>query len=53
MKKFDNFTNCLAILANADFKMAETNDIYRLHAKFCSLPINSDLSMILKYGCSC
>ena len=29
MKKIDNFTNCLAILANADFKMAETNDIYR------------------------
>lgn len=29
MKKLDNFTNCLVILANADFKMAETNDIYR------------------------
>ena len=29
MKKLDNFTNCLAILENADFKMAETNDIYR------------------------
>ena len=29
MKKLDNFTNCLAVLANADFKMAETNDIYR------------------------
>ena len=29
MKKLDNFTNCLAILASADFKMAETNDIYR------------------------
>lgn len=29
MKKLDNFTNCLAILANADFKMAETKDIYR------------------------
>ncbi len=29
MRKLDNFTNCLAILANADFKMAETNDIYR------------------------
>ena len=28
-KSFDNFTNCLAILADADFKMAETNDIYR------------------------
>lgn len=29
MKKLDNFANCLAVLANADFKMAETNDIYR------------------------
>ena len=29
MKKLDNFSNCLAILANADFKLAETNDIYR------------------------
>lgn len=29
MKKLDNFTNCLCILANADFKLAETNDIYR------------------------
>lgn len=29
MKKLDNFTNCLAILANADFKLAKTNDIYR------------------------
>ena len=29
MKKFDNFVNCLTILADADFKMAETNDIYR------------------------
>ena len=29
MKKLDNFTNCLAILANADFKMAEADDIYR------------------------
>lgn len=28
MKKLDNFINCLTILANADFKMAETNDIY-------------------------
>ena len=30
MKKLDNFINCLTILANADFKMAETNDIYRI-----------------------
>ena len=30
MKKLDNFTNCLSILANADFKFAETNDIYRM-----------------------
>lgn len=29
MKKLDNFTNCLGILANADFKLAETDDIYR------------------------
>ena len=29
MKKLDNFMNCLAILADADFKMAETDDIYR------------------------
>lgn len=29
MKKLDNFTNCLSILSNADFKLAETNDIYR------------------------
>lgn len=29
MKKLENFSNCLAILAAADFKMAETNDIYR------------------------
>lgn len=29
MKKLDNFNNCLSILANADFKLAETNDIYR------------------------
>ena len=29
MKKLDNFTNCLLVLANADFKLAETNDIYR------------------------
>ena len=29
MKKLDNFANCLAVLADADFKMAETDDIYR------------------------
>ena len=29
MKKLDNFSNCLSVLANADFKLAETNDIYR------------------------
>ena len=28
MKKLDNFSNCLSILKNADFKLAETNDIY-------------------------
>lgn len=30
MKKLDNFINCLTILANADFKMAESNEIYRI-----------------------
>ena len=29
MKKLDNFANCLAILKDADFQFAETNDIYR------------------------
>ena len=29
MKKLDNFSNCLSILGDADFKLAETNDIYR------------------------
>ena len=29
MKKLDNFTNSLSILAEADFKLAEENDIYR------------------------
>lgn len=29
MKKLDNFSNCLTILEDADFKLAETNDIYR------------------------
>ena len=29
MQKLDNFANCLAILGDADFQMAETNDIYR------------------------
>lgn len=28
-EKLDNFTNCLAILADAEFQLAETNDIYR------------------------
>lgn len=27
--QLDTFTKCLTILANADFKMAESNDIYR------------------------
>lgn len=30
MKKFDNFTNCLAVLANADFKMER-------YSGFCAL----------------
>lgn len=29
MKKLDNFSKCLTILKDADFKLAETNDIYR------------------------
>lgn len=29
MKKLDNFSNCLNILKNADFEMANNNDIYR------------------------
>ena len=29
MKKLDNFVNCLEILKNADFEMANENDIYR------------------------
>ena len=29
MKKLENFTNSLSILAEADFKLAEENDIYR------------------------
>ena len=29
MKKLDNFSNCLTVLKNADFKLAESNDIYR------------------------
>ena len=29
MKKIDNFSNCLTILRNADFKLADNNDIYR------------------------
>ncbi len=29
MKKIDNFSNCLNVLKNADFEMANDNDIYR------------------------
>ena len=29
MKKLDNFSNCLTILRNADFKLADNSDIYR------------------------
>lgn len=29
MKKLDNFSNCLTILRNADFKLADNNDNYR------------------------
>ena len=29
MKTLDNFSNCLAILKSADFKLADNNEIYR------------------------
>ena len=29
MKQLDNFSNCLAILKSADFKLADNNEIYR------------------------
>lgn len=29
MKKLDNFSNCLKILENADFELADSNEIYR------------------------
>lgn len=29
MKKLDNFCNCLEVLKNADFDLADNNDIYR------------------------
>ena len=29
MKKLDNFSNCLTVLKNADFKLADSNEIYR------------------------
>lgn len=29
MKKLENFSNCLTILKNADFKLADNNEIYR------------------------
>ena len=29
MKKLDNFSNCLSIFKNADFKLADNNEIYR------------------------
>lgn len=29
MKKLDNFRNCLDVLKNADFELANDNDIYR------------------------
>lgn len=30
MKRLENFINCLSIFADADFKFAERNDIYRI-----------------------
>lgn len=29
MKKLDNFSNCLKVLKNADFELANNNEIYR------------------------
>lgn len=29
MKKLDNFSNCLIVLKNADFELADSNEIYR------------------------
>ena len=29
MKKLENFSNCLNVLKNADFDLADNNDIYR------------------------
>ena len=29
MKKLDNFSNCLDVLKNADFELANENEIYR------------------------
>lgn len=29
MKKYDNFSNCLEVLKNADFELANDNEIYR------------------------
>ena len=29
MKKLDNFSNCLTVLKNSDFKLADSNEIYR------------------------
>ena len=38
MKKLDNFSNCLNVLKNADFSMADNDEIYRtgVIAKTCS-----------------
>ena len=30
MKKLENFSNCLNALKNADFDLADNNDIYRI-----------------------
>ena len=29
MKKLDNFSNCLRVLKNAGFELADSNEIYR------------------------
>lgn len=37
MKKLDNFSNCLNVLKNADFELANDNEIYRTVPAFLIL----------------
>lgn len=45
MKKLDNFSNCLAILATADFKLAETN----VYTELVSGQFNLTLNLLGKH----